>query len=548
MEDAAPERSRSSFSIWKSIPWALILVSGIGIFYMRLTAIEDDFAKANLISGLLTVVIWMCLVAGLYAGNYSRSSWKVVFWLPVLALVGILSIYKYDGLDGELIPQFTPRWEEQAKLPAVQENSATEASLFRARETDFPQFFGPDRNGILINTALDFDWANTPPEIAWKQPIGMGWAGFAVQGDVAVTMEQRDQKELVSAYSMQDGALIWTYEIDAYHHNFAGGTGPRCTPAISNGKVYACSAVSQFVCLDLETGAKVWSHELLEMASTNQADFESGVSWGRAGSPLVIEDKVLIPFGGTSTSANLIAFNAENGEEAWRAGQGQVSYSSPSLYQVSGTPQILLFAEKQLVGYSTDGQVLWTYDWPANSNADPAVSQPVQIGDNAFFISKGYGTGGRRIELNQANDGSWSVNEVWKSARILRTKFTNCVYLDGHVYGLSDGILECVDAESGKKQWKRGRYGHGQLLLVNDYLVISAESGELVLVQATPDKFEELAKIPVIGDVTWNPLTLSGNRLLMRNGLSDGAEAACVLLPTLQTEETSTEAGDESIQ
>lgn len=538
MEDAAPEQTRSGFSIWRSIPWILILFAICGIAYMRMTAIDDDFAKANLISVLLSVVIWMCLVAGLYAGKFPRPAWKLVFWGPVLALVVTIALFRFDGLDGELIPQLIPRWAEQAKLPQIETESETQDSFFQARSTDFPQFLGPDRNGMLTSTNIDFNWSQSPPEVVWKHPIGKGWAGFAVQGDVAVTMEQRDEKELVSAYSIIDGSLIWTYEITAFHTNIAGGTGPRCTPAISDNKVYACSAVSQFVCLDLESGEKLWSHELLEMTSTTQADFEAGVSWGRSGSPLVINDQVLIPFGGTSTSANLIAFNTVTGEEVWRAGQGQVSYSSPTLYDVDGTPQVLLFAEKQLVGYSPEGQLLWAFDWPANSNADPAVSQPVQLNDNSFFISKGYGTGGKRIELSQAADGSWSVTEIWKNARVLRTKFTNCVLYDGHVYGLSDGILECVNIEDGKRVWKRGRYRHGQLLLVNDYLVISAESGELVLVRATPERFDELAKIQVIGDVTWNPLTISGNRLLMRNG----NEAACVLLPTLSLDTSASDA------
>ena len=530
MEETAPA-PRSGFSIWRSVPWILILLTMGGIAYFQVTAIDDDFAKANLISALLTTLTWMLLVAGLYLGNFPRSIWKVVFWVPVLSLVTLVALFRFDGLDGELVPQLTPRWAPEVKLPEIAKETDPIDTAFELRPTDFPQYLGPNRNGVFVGTDLRFDWSKNAPEIAWKQPIGKGWSGFAVQGDIAVTMEQRDETELVSAYSVVDGSLIWTYEIQAFHTNVAGGTGPRCTPTVWNNKVYASSAVSEFVCLDFLTGEKIWSQELLEMSSISQTDFESGVSWGRAGSPLIVADNVLIPFGGTSDSANLIAFNAETGEEAWRAGKGQVSYSSPTLYDVKGEEQILLFAEAQLVGYAPeDGQVLWSFDWPAHSNADPAVSQPVQVAPDQFFISKGYGTGSKLIQLTQT-DSAWSVSEIWKNPRVLRTKFTNCVYFEDHVYGLSDGILECVHVGDGKRVWKKGRYRHGQLLLVDGHLLISAESGELVVVKATPESFQELSKISVIGDVTWNPLTLSGNRVLMRNG----SEAACVLLPTIDS-------------
>ncbi|MCA9158636.1 MAG: alcohol dehydrogenase, partial [Planctomycetales bacterium] len=131
-------------------------------------------------------------------------------------------------------------------------------------------------------------------------------------------------------------------------------------------------------------------------------------------------------------------------------------------------------------------------------------------------------------------DESWTIDVLWTNPTSLKTKFTNCVVRDGYAYGLSDGILECVRLEDGQKQWKKGRYRQGQLLLVGEYLLITAESGELVLVQADPQGMKELDKLAVIGDVTWNTAALSGDRLLMRNA----EEAACVLLPlrTLATE------------
>ncbi len=520
----------------------------VGITLVRFAADDVDFAIANLLTALMSLLLWLFGVIALYCTpGISRLFWKGLLAAPFVLGLVVAGLFEFERLDGELKPRFRPRWSPDATLPTLSdtpvENAVEQDERFVSRQTDFPQFLGPNRDGMLPDWKIGTNWTANPPEILWKQPIGEGWSGFAVQGDVAITLEQRDQQEWVSAYSILNGGLIWHYTIEAFHTHVAGGTGPRSTATISEGRVYACSAVSQLVCLDLYSGEPMWTQELLELGGVKQAEFETLVAWGRAGSPLVTDGRVIVPLGGAADDAQpIIAFDADTGQELWRGGMGQISYASPSLAEIRGVPQILLVAEDHLAAFAPEsGDELWRVPWPGVSNANASVSQPIVLNSTHVFQSKGYGQGSRLTEVD-FKDGQWQTSQVWDNQRVLRTKFTNCVVREGYVYGLSDGILECIDLATGKRQWKRGRYRQGQLLLVGPHLLISAENGDVVLVEARPDEFAELARFPVIGDVTWNSLTLSGDRMLMRN--SD--EAACVRLPVVSTDGSVSESRDDA--
>lgn len=515
------------------ILWVLFGAACLAIPLIRWIAPDLDFALANLFTAGCVLLAWILGLLAIIASPLPRLVWQI--WLGVPVLLGgiFLACLKFERLDGELQPQFSLRWQQELDLPTLVDGGPADSEKLSApRPTDFPQFLGPGRNARVRNVSLNPDWTSSPPEIIWQQVIGDGWSGFAVQGDLAVTMEQRDEEEWVTAYSVLDGRLVWHYSIDAMHTNVLGGTGPRSTPLIYSNRVYACSAVSQLVCLDLATGALHWSQDLLELAATNQEEMEIAVAWGRSGSALIVDQRVVVPLGGKAGAAQtLIAFDVADGREVWRSGIDQISYASPSLGVLNGVEQILYVSEKQLGGYAKEtGKLLWSTPWDSNSNSNASASQPVELGANRLLISKGYGVGAQLLEITH-RDGRWNSNVVWENSRVLRTKFTSCVVRDGYAYGLSDGILECVDLEDGKRAWKRGRYRQGQLLLVGEYLLISAEDGALVLVAADPEEFRELARIQAIGKVTWNTLTLSGNRVLIRN--SD--EVACIEIPVVST-------------
>lgn len=541
-ETQSPVPKRAALRALSWIAWFAVVGCVVAIAVIRSTAHASDFAIANALTALLILVSWLMLTLALSLSRLPRSWWRVVLLAPICCLLLFVSAYKFQRFDGELSPQFNWRWGSAGASTSmtstvISDERAIAPELLAPRWSDFPQYLGKNRDASLPQVSLDPDWKASPPRIAWKVDVGEAWSGFAVQGDVAVTMEQRGEQEWVSAYSVLDGGLLWNAVIESKHSNVMGGVGPRSTPTIADNRVYATSAVSRLLCLELATGRELWAQELLDLAGVTQAEFEKEVAWGRSASPLIVDDLVVIPLGGVGDQKHtLIAFDRLLGEERWRGGSDQISYASPALVELSDRWQILLLSEKHLAGYDIDtGSQLWSSPWPGSSAGSASVSQPAVVDPSHLLLSKGYGEGCQYLQVEHVDD-SWTIDVLWTNRTSLKTKFTNCVVRDGYAYGLSDGILECVRLEDGQKQWKKGRYRQGQLLLVGEYLLITAESGELVLVQADPQGMEELDKIAVIGDVTWNTAALSGNRLLMRNA----EEAACVLLP-LRASKSSTE-------
>jgi outer membrane protein assembly factor BamB len=169
------------------------------------------------------------------------------------------------------------------------------------------------------------------------------------------------------------------------------------------------------------------------------------------------------------------------------------------------------------------GELLWEHTWPGRSNANASVSNAVPVPPDRVFLSKGYGQGAELIRLTASGDRPWSVDSIWQSPVVMKTKFSNVVLYDGHVYGLDDVVLECIEVDTGRRRWKRGRYGYGQLLRAGEVLIVLSESGELVAVEATPDRYRELGRFTALDGKTWNNPCLYGPYLLVRNG----TEAAC---------------------
>jgi outer membrane protein assembly factor BamB len=211
-------------------------------------------------------------------------------------------------------------------------------------------------------------------------------------------------------------------------------------------------------------------------------------------------------------------------------------YASPMVMEFDGVRQVVVVNQGFLVGHDlADGRVLWKHEWPGSNHAEGSNSQPHQVAADQLFISKGYGEGGRLIRVFRREPGEWDTKAIWpgedwSGRRVMKTKLTNVAIRHGFVYGLDDGILQCIEFETGEQRWKSGRYEHGQILLVEDLLLIRPEtSGELVLVEASPEGHRELARFQVLDRRrSWNHLCLAGKYLLVRND----AQAACVELPT----------------
>lgn len=517
--------------------WLVLILVACLIAVVQTTDLLGDHSVANVASWVLaflalaSLLIWFWLFSG-----YSRRVRAASLVGIVASAVTLAILFRVERISGELIPTFafrySPRPDARIALPRLQANGQSPAvDLLTTTENGFPQFLGPQRSTSVEHIALARDWAARPPKLVWKREIGAGWSAFSVVNGHAVTMEQRGDQEMVTCYNVKTGQPEWAHSTATRFEILSGGVGPRSTPTIDEGMVYALGAKGHLLCLDGATGERRWQKNLLEEYGISLDEESASLPWGRSGSPLVVDDRVIVPAGGPADGhkVSLVAYDKRTGERVWEGGDRQISYSSPALAVLAGVRQILIVNEDTVSGHDVKtGRVLWDYPWPARSNADPNVSQAVPIGASRVLLSKGYGQGAALLELARGDGGIFATQIVWKNPKVLRTKFTNVAVKDGCVYGLSDGILECVDLETGRRVWKDGRYRHGQILRAGDLLLVLAESGEMVLVEATPERANHvLGRFQAIEGMTWNNIALYGPSLLVRNS----EEAACYELP-----------------
>ena len=468
----------------------------------------------------------------------------------VALIILALAVLRIERVSGDLVPQFAFRWQARsdALLPpaatiANRTNNQKASSIWNASPDDSPCFLGPQGTASIDGIEIDTTWSRHPPRCIWKRPIGAGWSGFATYGSHAATLEQRGNDEAITCYSIATGEPEWAVSVPARHETVLGGIGPRSTPTIYDGIVYATGATGWLHAIEGNTGKVLWRKDIVADLGIDRASHAAAVAWGRAGSPLVTEQLVIVPAGGPRTEfdaleddadettldpklsryISLVAYDRTNGDQKWIAGTEQISYASPQLIRLGDRNAVITVNEGHVAAYEiTTGHQLWQSVWPGHSNSDASCSQPHILAGDSFFISKGYGIGSAVFSFSQSNS-DWTVKPVWQQSNLLKTKFTNVAIHNGYAYGLSDGILECVELSSGKRMWKQGRYGQGQLLRVGATLLIQAESGEVVAVPATPEKPSELSRFPALNGQTWNNLCLSGNNLLVRNA----EEAAC---------------------
>lgn len=495
---------------------SIVIVAAVAMAAVRGWS-SAAFQTRNLLIFALGVIA--CVSLTIWWLAFSRAPWRLR--LPVFALVLLVGgsfgvAFRLRGMTGDFLPIVEPRW---AKEKAIERPRAEPtAALEKSGRPDFPQYLGAHRDGVINDgTVLAREWDKEPPQVLWRQPIGVGWSGFAIVGNRAVTIEQRGENETVTCLDVLTGKELWAHSDPVRFSSSIGSDGPRATPTIADGRVFTLGGTGVLNCLALETGRPLWQRKLAEDAPKGLPD------WGYAGSPLVLDGKVIVSAGLTQEKS-LFAYHVADGKIAWSHGSQPASYSSPALATLAGAPQILIFNTGAIAAHDPQtGEVLWEYPW---GNRQPQVAQPVLVGPDRVIFSSGYGVGSELLEIKRDPAGKLSAQRVWK-AIAFRAKMSSFVHRDGYLYGLDDGILACVDARDGTRKWKEGRYGHGQILLVDDLLLVTAESGEIFLLAPTPDAPHELTHWRVFNSKSWNPPALSGDLLLLRTD----QEAACLRLP-----------------
>ena len=404
-----------------------------------------------------------------------------------------------------------------AALPiqAIREKSAPESTPAiqpAAFNNYWTEYRGPGRTGVYTETAIRTDWPSGGLPLLWKRPVGGGYASVVVADRTIFTIEQRREKEVVAAYDLDSGREKWIHGWDAEFRETMGGDGPRATPAWHDGRIYALGATGELRCLDARFGLRLWSRNIL---ADNQAE---NLQWGMAASPLIVDDKVIVVPGG-SRGKSVVAYNRLTGDPVWKAFDDKASYISPQTVTLSGRRQVLIVSQTRAMGLAIeDGALIWEFPWIYEQ---ARAAQPIVTADNRFFISAGYGYGAALVEIFGDGD-ALRTRKLWANTR-MKNKFASSVLYEGFIYGLDEAILACMDAATGELKWKGGRYGYGQLLLASGHLILSSESGEVALVKASPDKYEELARFPAVEGKTWNVPAISDGRLIVRNA----TEMAC---------------------
>jgi outer membrane protein assembly factor BamB len=373
------------------------------------------------------------------------------------------------------------------------------------RPVDWAGFRGAERDGIVRGVQISTDWTTAGPVELWRRPVGPGWSSFAVDGDRIYTQEQRGDHELVSAYRLSSGAPLWRHRDTTRFWESNGGAGPRATPTLSGGRLYAFGATGILNALDASTGARIWSRNVATDAGKKVP------MWGFSSSPLVLDDLVVV-----AAAGKLAAYDRATGKPRWFGPNGG-GYSSPQLVTINGVDQIVFMNSSGATSMDpADGTVLWEYKWEGSP-----IVQPAQLEGDNLLISSADMMGGmdmRRLAISRQGT-AWTVQERW-SSRGLKPYFNDFVVHKGHAYGFDGSILSCIELEAGDRKWKGGRYGQGQFVLLadQDLLLVLSEDGDVALVSATTDEHRELATFKALEGKTWNHPVVVRDILLVRNG------------------------------
>jgi outer membrane protein assembly factor BamB len=521
------------------IPTLLIIAYGGLHLWVRQS--EHMMGPAFVFLGTLLLFLLLWFWGTFLTGQRLWVKFVSVFGLSALIAFLVTSL-RYEGsTDGTGLPNFTWKWNptlNERSVASLEElpdvapaPTDTEAAIqpLKYQAADSLEYYGPTRRGVFPDYQINREALENPLQVIWRHPIGLGWSAFAVKGRLAITQEQRDEEEWVTAYDLETGELQWSYAQARRFSEAMGGDGPRATPSIHGETVYALGATGVLDALNLADGTHKWSYNAL-------ADGAGNITWGKSASPIYLEEpNLVVVTGGSDTVPTVQAVHAETGETAWTWGTDAASYASPILASIHGETQLISVNENTVVGLVPEsGELRWQFDWPKGMVQPSAkVGQPTVIDESKVLVTASYGVGSFLFEVLKDETGSMTTETVWRSRNRMKTKFSSACVVDGYAYGLDEGMFACQDIATGKRIWKDGRYKFGQNIIVGDVAVVQKEDGGLAFVDVSPEKFTELAVHPGIEGKTWNVPTFAGEYLLIRND----REAACIRLPLVTPEQ-----------
>lgn len=367
---------------------------------------------------------------------------------------------------------------------------------------DWPQFRGPNRDGISPETAVLKSWPGNGPKVLWKAPLGEGYSQVVSVKGRLYAFAQQGAEQVAVAFDGATGKRLWRTRIDR-EYNDGQGDGPRSTPTVDGDLVYVLSAHGKLAALRAANGQVAWQHDLRDEYGADPPQ------WGISTSPLVEGNLLIVNVGG-SGDKSIVAFDKSNGKPVWTSQADDAGYSAPIAITVRGVRQVIVFTADAILSLSPkDGRLFWRSGWKTDYDVNAAT--PIFLPPDKVFVSSGYDTGSALLQINRTN-----VAEVWRS-RGMKNQFSSSVLHDGTLYGFDNATFKAIDAATGKELWKQRGLGHGSLILAGGNLVVLSERGKLVLVEATPEAYRELGSTQVLEGKCWTAPSLADGRLYVRN-------------------------------
>lgn len=372
---------------------------------------------------------------------------------------------------------------------------------------DWPGWRGPQRDGRSQEEGLLERWPAGGPPLVWQaKGIGQGFSSMAVVGEVIVTMGDVGGQERIIAVDARTGNSLWSTDNGPVFRNDMGD-GPRGTPVVVDGQVYALGANGNLTVLDLETGRWAWTVNVLEKFGGHN------IRWGLSESPLVVGNRVLVNAGGRR--ASIVALDTSSGAVIWTSQSDPAGYSSSVLADIGGSQQAIFFTGRRALGLSlADGELLWEYERVSNATAN--IATPI-VHDGRVFLSSNYDTGCALLDLRQGG-----AKEVYFN-RQMKNHHSSSVLVDGTLYGYSSAILTAMDFDTGKVLWKDRSVGKGSVIYADGHLYCLGERKEVGLVEASPAGYREKGrfKLPTAarsgGQPAWSHPALANGRLYLRD-------------------------------
>ncbi|MCO8123391.1 PQQ-like beta-propeller repeat protein [Stieleria sp. TO1_6] len=383
---------------------------------------------------------------------------------------------------------------------------------------EWPQYRGPAGDGKSTETIGEVDWSSGQPDVLWKTETPLGFSSPAVADGRMFTLISADDQEFCLALDANSGKELWRVALGSsdYEHDGGnagapdnrGGDGPRSTPTVVGSNVYVYTAQLALFCLNAETGAPIWKHDIVdEFAGRN-------IKWRNASSPIVADNLVIVGGGGAGES--FLAFNKDDGQVVWKSGDETITHATPTLTTIADTKQIIFFVQSGLVAADpTTGKELWRAEFPFSVST---AASPVVSGDKVY-CSAGYGVGAGLFQI-QSNA---KAEELWFKPNELMNHWSTPVVHNGHLYGMFEfkkygkAPLQCVELATGEIKWEHRGFGPGNCILVGDKLVALSDAGEVVIAAAQPGEYQELARAKVLEGKCWSTPAFSNGRIYVRS-------------------------------